>query len=34
MDDDPILFAARERASLVLAGLVAAFAVAAQFVHL
>ena len=34
MDDDPILYAARERASLVLAGVVAAFAIAAQLVHL
>ena len=34
MDDDPILYAARERASLILAGVVAAFAIAAQLVHL
>ncbi|HUU26147.1 MAG TPA: UbiA family prenyltransferase [Methyloceanibacter sp.] len=34
MDDDPILYAARERASLILAGLIAAFVLAAQLVHL
>jgi len=34
MNDDPILYAARERASLILAGLVAAFVLAAQLVHL
>lgn len=34
MNDDPILHAARERASLILAGVVGAFAIAAQLVHL
>jgi hypothetical protein len=34
MNDDPILYAARERASLILAGVVAAFALAAQLIHL
>jgi 4-hydroxybenzoate polyprenyltransferase len=33
MSDDPILYALRERASLILAGVVAAFALAAQVVH-
>ena len=34
MHDDPILYAARERASLILAGVVAIFALAAQLIHL
>ena len=34
MDDDPILYAARDRASLILAGLIAVFVLAAQLVRL
>ena len=34
MNDDPILYAARERASLILAGVVVAFAFAAQLIQL
>ena len=34
MNDDPILYAARERASLILAGLIGVFVVAAQLVRL
>jgi hypothetical protein len=33
MHDDPILYAARERASLILASVVAVFALAAQIVR-
>ena len=34
MDDDPILYAARDRASLILAGLIAAFVLAAQLIRI
>ena len=34
MNDDPILYAARERASLILASLIAVFVLAAQIVRL
>jgi hypothetical protein len=34
MNDDPILYAARERASMILAGLIAAFVLAAQLIRI